>query len=224
MNLKTLAVRFGKLKMNERRLILIGAVTGVLLLGYLLLIEPPMLDGEAKRRLLAQHRGELVTLEEQLAGLRAQAANPDARLRQDLASRKKQLESAENDLKPLSESLVAPAQMPHLLQSLLSKHKNLTLVRLNTLPVSALLKPASASQPARGAAESSAASLGIYRHGIEITVAGSYADLTAYADELRRVTPRLLWSAMDLKVVEYPRSEMTFTLYTLSLDLPWLAV
>jgi MSHA biogenesis protein MshJ len=65
---------------------------------------------------------------------------------------------------------------------------------------------------------------GIYRHAIEITLAGSYADLMRYAEELQHVSPRPLWSAIQLKVVEYPRSELTFTLYTLSLDLPWLAV
>ena len=44
------------------------------------------------------------------------------------------------------------------------------------------------------------------------------------AAELQGVSPRPLWSGLALKVVEYPRSELTFTLYTLSLDLPWLAV
>jgi len=223
MNLKTLGERFGKFKPNERRLIVIGCLAAVPLIAYTLLIEPALQGAAAKQRSAAQQQTELASLQEQLAGLRAQAADPDAKLRQDIANSQKRLLSGEQELKPLSASLVTPLQMPLLLQSLLSKHKNLTLARVNTLPVAPLLAPASASKPARQG-ETRAGQGQIYRHAMEITVAGGYAELTAYADELQRVLPRPLWSAMSLKVTEYPRSEMTFTLYTLSLDLPWLAV
>jgi MSHA biogenesis protein MshJ len=121
--------------------------------------------------------------------------------------------------------LVTPAQMPRLLQSLMAKHSSLTLVSLKSLPAAPLLSQTQSQVNAQNNGQKDKPSPGgIYRHAVEITIAGSYADLSSYAAELQRMTPRPLWSALQLKVVEYPRSELTFTLYTLSLDLPWLAV
>lgn len=233
MSLKTLAARFAKLQLKERRLITIAAVGGVLLLGYSLGIEPAQNLAAAQRNQLAQQQTELDTLQAQLSSLRQQAANPDAELRKQVEDTLRQVAGIEQDLREFDHLLVAPDKMPGLLHALLAKNRGLELVSLKTLPATPLLSPASAA-PAPATLQAQPASPvgakpapppgGIYRHAMEITLAGSYADLLRYAEELQHVSPRPLWSAMQLKVIEYPRSELTFTLYTLSLDLPWLAV
>lgn len=226
----SLATRFSRLQLKERRLILLAAVGGLLLLSYTLLIEPAMLKAKTQQRLLAQQQQELDATRLRVNGLRDKARDPDALLRADLNTTQQEIGNIETELRSFDHLLVAPASMPRLLQSLLSKHRGLELVRLKTLPATPLLKapeaPPELSRQARPAQTATPAPPpgGIYRHTIEITVAGSYADLLAYAEELQRISPRPLWSGMQLKVVEYPRSELTFTLYTLSLDLPWLAV
>ncbi len=232
---KQLADRFTALQLKERRLVMLASVFGIGLLSHSLFIEPMLLKAKTNQRLLGEQQQELHQLQVQLVELTKQTQDPDANLRREVDQVRQQISGIENELHAFDHLLVAPANMPRLLQSLLSKHKGLELVRLKTLPASPLLQAsATAPQPpttqARPAQATGAAGAtapppgGIYRHTIEITVAGSYADLLAYADELQRITPRPLWSAMQLKVVEYPRSELTFTLYTLSLDLPWLAV
>jgi MSHA biogenesis protein MshJ len=233
-SLKKYADRFDKLQLRERRLILIAAVVGVLLIGYSLLIEPAQQGNQAKRVQLATQQNELNTLQEQLISLREQAKNPDAALHQNIADMKRNTAAIESELHQFDNLLVTPQQMPQMLQSMLARHRGLEVVRLKTLAAAPLLQPVAATnapapqsnqaQPAPSSAKPLPPPGGIYRHAIEITIAGSYAELTAYADELQRISPRPLWSAMQLKVVEYPRSELTFTLYTLSLDLPWLAV
>jgi MSHA biogenesis protein MshJ len=234
MKLKDIAARFSKLQLKERRLIMIASVGGLLLLGYSLAIDPVQQKAAVQRNLLAQQQAELSSLQTQLVGLRQQAANPDAALRKELEDTLKHVAGIETELRAFDHLLVSPAQMPQLLYSLLAKHRGLELVRLKTLPATPLLTtteaspqnapPATQAQPASTGTKPLPPPGGIYRHAIEITIAGSYADLTRYAEELQRISPRPLWSTMQLKVVEYPRSELTFTLYTLSLDLPWLAV
>lgn len=235
MNLKALADRFGKLQMKERRLILIAGIGCTLLLGYSLGIDPAQQKAATQQNQLAQKQGELKTLETQLAVLRKQAADPDANLRVEVEDTLRKVAGVEGELREFDHLLVTPSQMPRLLQSLLAKNRGLELVSLKTLPAAPLLTAADAAakpqQPSSQAQPAPAAGAkplpppgGIYRHAIEITIAGSYADLTRYAEELQHISPRPLWSGMKLKVVEYPRSELTFTLYTLSLDLPWLAV
>lgn len=235
MSLKTLAARFDNLQLKERRLVMIAAIGGVLMLGYSLGIEPAQNLATAQKKQVAQQQTELSTLQSQLATLRAQAANPDAELRKQLEDTLRQVAGIETELREFDHLLVAPEKMPALLHALLAKNRGLELVHLKTLPATPLLSPTAASasapppsmqaQPARAAgARTAPPPGGIYRHGMEITIAGSYADLLRYAEELQHVSPRPLWSGMQLKVVEYPRSELTFRLYTLSLDLPWLAV
>lgn len=234
MSLKTIAARFDALQLRERRLIMIAAIAGTFLIAYSLFIDPAQRQAGAQQAQLTQQRTEMATLQEQLVTLRQQAAQPDAALRKEVEETLRQIAGIESDLRAFDDLLVSPDKMPRLLHSLLTKNRGLELVRLKTLPATPLLTAATAApapvsmqaQPALANSTDKPAPPpgGIYRHGMEITVAGSYADLLRYAEELQQVSPRPLWSAMQLKVVEYPRSELTFTLYTLSLDLPWLAV
>jgi MSHA biogenesis protein MshJ len=235
MNLTTLMDQFSKRQMNERRLITIAAVGGTLLLGYSFFIDPPELAATANRNQLTQQEKELADLQTVLPALHKQAGDPDAGLRADIASTKQQIASVDSELQQYQHLLVNPSQMPRLLQDMLARHRGLELVSLKSIAAAPLLPPkkidtASAPPPNAAMPAQSASTIpapppgGIYRHGLEITVAGSYAELVAYAAELQRISPRPLWSGLSLKVVEYPRSELTFTLYTLSLDLPWLAV
>jgi len=233
-SLKQYTERFDKLQLRERRLILIAAVVGVLLLGFSLFIEPTQQESKAKRTQLAAQQTELSTLQQQLVGLREQASKPDAALQQSIIDIKRNTAAIEAELRQFDTLLVTPQQMPQMLQSMLARHRGLEVIRLKTLAAAPLLQPITTTNPSAPQSNQAQAAPsgskpppppgGIYRHAIEVTVSGSYAELTAYADELQRISPRPLWSAMQLKVVEYPRSELTFTLYTLSLDLPWLAV
>lgn len=241
MSLKQYSERFDKLQLRERRLILIAAIAGTLMLGFSLFIDPAQQASKAKRAMLTTQQTEISTLQQQLVGLREQARNPDAAMRRDIADMQRDTAAIEADLRQFDALLVTPQQMPRMLQSMLARHRGLELVRLKTLAAAPLLQPVAMTpqagntppQPNQAQVATAATTAsdkplpppgGIYRHAIEVTVAGSYAELTAYAEELQRISPRPLWSGMQLKVVEYPRSELTFTLYTLSLDLPWLAV
>ncbi|MDO9244269.1 MAG: hypothetical protein Q7U32_10740, partial [Rhodocyclaceae bacterium] len=64
----------------------------------------------------------------------------------------------------------------------------------------------------------------IYKHGIEIKLAGNYQDLLAYVNELEASPQKLLWGNLRLAVKKHPVSELTLIVYTLSLDSIWLVV
>jgi MSHA biogenesis protein MshJ len=64
----------------------------------------------------------------------------------------------------------------------------------------------------------------IYKHGVRITVRGSYLDLLSYAAALEKLPEQMFWGEAKLSVEKYPDSLFTLTLYTLSLDKTWLKV
>lgn len=230
--------RFAARPLRERQMVGGAAVLCVGLIMFSSFVDP----AESKTRILKQginlQRNELQQLTEQLKALQDPQRDPNTALGTELNVTQERVKDVERQLRAYEHLLVPPGKVTQLLQGLLSKHRGLELVSLKTLPVRPLVGPKVAVQeavPASGSTtavektmESAAAAPGVvggmYRHGIEITLAGSYADLVAYAEELQRISPRPLWSGMQLTVVKYPRNELTIQLYTLSLELPWLAV
>jgi MSHA biogenesis protein MshJ len=72
--------------------------------------------------------------------------------------------------------------------------------------------------------EEPAAADGIYQHGIEIRLAGSYGDLLKYVEDIERSPQRVMWHSLGLAADKYPRNILVLRVYTLSLDRKWLTV
>ena len=64
----------------------------------------------------------------------------------------------------------------------------------------------------------------LYRHGVEITVQGNYADMLAYLESLERLPRRVYWGALKIDAQKWPASQMTVTVYTISLEKTWWRV
>jgi MSHA biogenesis protein MshJ len=82
-------------------------------------------------------------------------------------------------------------------------------------------RPTAPNDPKTGAAPLKAPEL-LYRHGVEITLQGSYLDMVAYMTELETMPVQLFWGKAKLEAQEYPKARLTLTLYTLSLDQKWM--
>ena len=224
-----LAKRFDALARRERGLVAVAALALLSFLGYSLLIEPQLLRQAGLAKRIAQTRTDRAGIEAQLAALRAQPTDPDAGNRLALQQARASLATLDAKLRGMSDSLVPPDQMPAFLESLLSKNRNLELLALRTLPPTPLVEPAepvAAGKDKTGKKPGGAAPPGpnIYKHGVEIRIAGSYPDLLTYLTELERLPQRILWNRVTLAVDKYPRSVLTLTVYTLSLDKQWLVV
>lgn len=221
--LQALTDRFAALKPRERGLIAGAVVVTILFGGYSLGVEPARLKSTGLERQIAQQGSEATAAEARLAALRTQVKDPDADTKSALAELRKQLAASDEQLHAYDGVLIAPAQVPQLLQSLLARHRGLTLVSLQSLPPVPLIAPPEKKEE-KAAAAAPAPGGNIYKHGIEIKLAGNYLDLLSYVAELEQARQKLLWGRMDLAVGAYPRSELTLTVYTLSLDPRWLVL
>lgn len=225
--LQAWAAKFDALSQRERAMVAAAVIVGVGFLGYSLFVEPHWLRAKAAEKSAAQSQLGLTTADAQLALLRAQMTDPDGPAKAELAELRKQLDEVNGRLKAVESTLVTPERMPAFLQSLLGRHRNLELVEFRSLaPVPAVERPATDKDKAdKGAPAASASSLpNLYKHGVEIKLAGNYADLLAYLTELEAMPDRVLWNKVSLTADNYPRSVLTVTVYTLSLDKQWLIV
>ncbi|HTY03725.1 MAG TPA: type II secretion system protein GspM [Rhodocyclaceae bacterium] len=218
---RKLAERYAALNQREQVLVAVASIVGVALLLQTFWVDPAARKANALRAQMSGQQTELATLQTQVASLKAQLQDPDAANRKALEDLRLRLANVDSQIGHLDEKLVSPQQMGRLLQTLLARHRGLSLVSLKSMEPQPLLM---AQGDKIGSGKEAPPSENIYRHGVEIRVAGSYLDLLAYLAELERSPQRLLWGGFTLAVVAYPRSELTLTVYTLSREKDWLAV
>ncbi|WIM05206.1 MAG: hypothetical protein OHM77_10945 [Candidatus Nitricoxidivorans perseverans] len=215
------AGRFDALSRRERGIVAAALAAGIVLLGYSFAIEPAMLAKNRSAAEAAQAATDLATARAVIAAT-AKSKDPDEPNRMALAQARQEMAAIDERFRRMEASMVPPEKMQAFLEALLSRHKNLELISLATLPPTPLRTEAADKKA--GAAAPGEKQPALYRHGIEITIAGSYGDLTAYLAALEAMPQRVIWSKVALAVDKHPRSILTLTVFTLSLDSQWLVV
>jgi MSHA biogenesis protein MshJ len=218
--------KYTALTQRERAIVAAAIVLGGGFLIFNFGIDPFLLKARSAGRAEVSARAELVQQSALLTQLTAQNADPDAANRNKLAQTRKDLAAIGDRLARFEAGMVPPARMQAFLQGLLARDGGVEVIGLKTLPVTLVGTPAAdrveataKDKPALPAAEE-----GIYQHGIEIRLAGSYNGLLNYLAELERMPQRVMWNSISLTVEKHPRNIMVLRVYTLSLDRNWLAV
>lgn len=225
--IQSAAQRYSVLSRRERGMVAGAALALVLLGGDALFLSPAMRQAGQEQRTLEQLQADLASAQAQLDGIRAQGTDPNAGVKREIESLKKSLSQVDQELAQMQSALVAPEQMVALLENILVRSRGLKLISMQTLPASAVINRPSKGETKDSAVPAASADPGpgnIYRHGVELSIEGSYAELLAYVAEVERSPQRLLWGRVQLKADEYPKAVLTLTVYTLSLDRKWLVI
>jgi MSHA biogenesis protein MshJ len=223
-----LSTRFDALSLRER--VLIAVMVNVVLAAAInaALLEPLARQDKKLAQTLSQQQSQGAALDAQLAAARdTLRGDPDAAARARLALLNRELAEIEVSLGDVQKKLVAPDNMARLLEDILNRNRQLRLVSLRTLPLAPLVEskePAPAPPQAGAASQPAEAEHVVYKHGVEITLDGTYADLLRYLTELEGLPWRMYWAAADFRVEQYPQARLVLVVYTLSLDKTWLSV
>ena len=228
---KRLSTRYAAMPPRERALLPAAVCFAILMLGHLLLIEPARKAHRLLQQQHAQDSSELLVAQTQLNVLRARVRDPDAQLRAQLEALRTQTRSADDRFRQLQGSLVPAQEMSTWLSGLMRAQRGLQLVGLRSLPVSSVAELVNAKTPPASPAAASAPAdndgtqdAWLYRHGVEVTVRGSYAELVAYLQTLERLPRRVYWGELRLDAQDSPAVVMTLTVYTLSVDKTWWSI
>lgn len=223
--------KIDELSLRERVLIfsavafLLVSLVNAMLLGPLL----------AQQKILA---GQVVQQQEKMKEIQSQVEalqqirkrDENSPLRQRLLRIRKELAASNNYIQGLQGRLVPAEKMPDLLEQVLVRSGNLQLVSLRTLPLTPLLEKEAGNNDAGGANAAPAPAVvaegggQIFKHGVQITVRGSYLGMLNYLVALEHLPSRMLWGMARMKVIKYPEAELTLTVYTLSLDKVWMPI
>jgi MSHA biogenesis protein MshJ len=231
------AQRFDALTVRERAMISAALLVALLALAYTLMIEPELLRHRRMSATMQQKQAEMKAFEAQVTALIASRAHdPDRAERDRLAKLNQELAELESRVAAEERRFTAPSQMRTVIGGLLARSRGVSLVEMKTLapttiaesraaaakPAPGVKPPAAAKPPAAGKPQPSERL--IYRHGLELTLTGSYLDLLAYVRDLEQLPTQLYWASLELDAADYPKVAMKLTVYTLSLDRAWLNV
>lgn len=211
------AERIDAANLRQRLLIFLAAAAVLLFLGNALLLQPQRVKQKRLALETAQSQKNLAALQAQVSRLiGAEAGGPDAALRKRQATLRAELSQLNSRIAGEEGRFTAPERMRALLEEMLGRSKGLTLVDLRTLPVVAVTP--------HGAPGAPAAPAGMFRHGIELTVRGSYGELYDYLRRLEGLPSQLYWSRAELTVTDHPLITLKLTVHTISFDRAWLVV
>ena len=212
--------KFEALNPRERWMVACALLVVVYAVINMLLLGPVLERQKILTRELEADQMQIQDLNQQISEFSKQAINdPDAQNKQRIAELQSHLQLLETRLSDLQTTLIRPDKMPELLRSLLKKNGNLKLIELKTLPVKGLLESSAESTE-----QAPKQDVPVFKHGVEITIEGRYLDLLEYVTELEKMPWHVLWSKAALNAEHYPDSQLTLTVYTLSLDQTWLSI
>lgn len=216
-----ISAKLEAMSLRERLFIFAALAALLLALINMLLLEPLFARQKSLRSQLAQQQLLISAVQSQIAAMQ-QENSADANSPQLNQINQLKLEIAEGNafLQSSRERLVQPEKMAAHLKQLLNKNNRLQVVALQTLPVTPLIERPVDS----GNAPTASQEKQVFKHGVQLTLRGNYLDLLQYLSALEKLPQQMYWARAKMSVVEYPASELTLTLYTLSLDKTWLQI
>lgn len=208
--------------LRERALIFASAIA-VLFIAWSFFVQAPFDD---KKRAIKMKFNDLVAqrtaAQQQIGDLNQALLNDPERLKEEQVKQlQTDIDAIDVKLKNASHGLVKADQLPQVLEDVLLKTSQLTLLDVATLPVHELQVETVTGDIYKTNDRAikkvqELRNLGVYEHVVQLRVAGSYFQITQFLTALEALPWRFYWQRLDYKVVEYPNAEIILRVYTLS--------
>jgi MSHA biogenesis protein MshJ len=234
-----LVLKIDALSLRERSVIFLMIAVILITIVNTAVLDPQFAKQRQLSELIKTQQAQIEQIQNEMQKTVKVRGDPDIPNRARLLSLQQQFREMNTALLNMQKGLISPDRMTVLLEDILNRNGRLRLLTLKTLPVTRLNDPvpdtanAGAAAPAaittviKAAPEKEAAASqpvggSVYKHGVQIVVQGNYLEMMKYMADLEAMQWQLFWGSAKLTVDEYPKSTLTLTLFTLSLDKKWL--
>jgi MSHA biogenesis protein MshJ len=213
---KAWAARIDDMSLRERAMLFASVAVVVVVLAYVTLIDRALVKQKQLVDRVNRDQTQVKAVRGQIESIvkenQAEVHSPDEVA---IAELERRIAQTEKSFAEKQRAFIAPEQLPQLLGDILGRSPQLRVESLRLLPGTPLRAPGAAPAQARQQAQEEGAS-GVYRHGVEVTLKGSYLDLMQYLADLEKLPSALLWGRIELQVEHYPEVRLTLVVYTLS--------
>ncbi len=221
MRLRTLAHRIDLLSLRERVLLLGAVLVVAYSLWDILLMQPWYAEQQRINTRITTLSQQLNVVDQETQALLSQPIQ-DPVAEHHLRAERLQgdIRHLDLQLRDITATLIEPAQMVRIFEDLLVRRGGLTLVRVQSLAPEPFL------EPTQGGSDTTPDPLRtqVYRHGLELKFQGSYLDALDYLRAVEALPWELFWDSLVLEVLDYPETQVTITVHTLSLREGWIGV
>ena len=216
------SARIDAMALRERAIVFCSAAL-ILLFIYFWALGTPTADRLRNlSRDVAKKQADTRMIQTEVSKLVGEGSkDPNAPHLARIAELKTRVAAADARLAERQQGLLPPDRVPALLEEMLRRDRRLELIELRSLAATPMFPE---KTTAEGGTTDAASRIRVYRHGVEITVRGSYFDLLRYLSALESQSIRMFWKDIEIATVDYPRIAMKLTVYTLSLDRSWVVV
>lgn len=224
----TLFVQFLKITQREKLLILFSGVVIIILIGYLLFIEPVNESTTRNEQTISSLQNQLNSLQAQIEVAEYALGNdPNDLLVESLDKLTDKSQDLDLYLQQETVNLVPPTQMPLLLENMLAGSQGVTLVSMQSIAPTPVLSSQTKTVDAESDAESNDTvvdEINLYRHGVLLSLRGSYFDIQHYLTRIEGLKWQFYWKRFNYVVTEYPEALVEVELYTLSTSKAFIGV
>jgi len=233
---QTVSNKWLALSQRERWMIFGAGLFAVVGLMDTFLLEPQRVQLASTQQEVIKIQNDTTTLTEQMTTIATQAAPPPATnaLQHDINEATQRINSQSADLVKVSSYMVPPQDMVALLKKLLQQHADVQVVEMQSLPVVDFIEKQRKQLQTQADTASGGATTAnteevwknvphVYQHAVKVRLKGKYFALMAYAQSLKAIGQKLAWESAELKA-QYPDSELTVQVYTLSGENAWLGI
>lgn len=224
-----IAGKIDNMPLRERGLIFAAAALVLVMLIKASFLDPLLVQQKKLSSQISGQQEKIKELQDQIEiALQAKRKLQNSAEQHRLEQAKQELTEGNAYLQNRRDRLVDPKKMAELMERVLDQNGRLQLVNLRTLPVAllvvkTLVKP-DKNNPSRSLEGAAMLDKQVFKHGVTITVRGSYLDLLSYLTELEKLPMQMFWGKAEMNVVRYPEVELTLTVYTLSLEKTWMQI
>jgi MSHA biogenesis protein MshJ len=240
--LSQLMKNFSGLQFRERAIAVAVGCSVLALGGNLVLLKPLQLEIDRLGALEQSNKAQIASVMKDLANVDGKLSQGVDPFEKELATRDELLKKIAEGEAFFVQHDATVRQVGSLVRNVLEEMPGISLVSFKTLPgqvfyappppppppkatekavasLSSLL-PAGiaekAAPPPPAAAKPAALQKIIYKHGVEISVKGNYAQLVSYMEKLQKFPKRVFWSEANITVSPYPVSVLRMVIFTLS--------
>lgn len=204
------AARIDEMALRQRAMLFATVSLVVVVLAHVTLIEPVLIRQKSLIDRGNRDQSQLAAVRSQLESVLKDAdTDPKDPGQAALRELEQRIAEVEQTLASRREAFIAPTRLPGLLKDLLGKNRQVTLESLRVVPGTPVEAPVASGQ------ETTAAAAELYRHGVEMTLKGTYFELMQYVTDLEKLPARLLWGPVELQVEKYPQVRLTLQVHTL---------
>lgn len=146
--------------------------------------------------------------------------NPKTELSDRVELLRKEKKKYEDSIALLTKQLIPPKEMSKLLEEILARNKELTLVKMENIPEEPIFK----QQEVNGKTKEDLNKkdepnkVQIYKHGVKLELVGTYFITKKFLQSLEQLPWQLLWDELQYEVKDYPNASIKIVIYTLSLQ------